>query len=545
MNLLTRIRLARLRSSFNAQDYYALNPDIERSGLDAWTHYSKFGYMEGRPTGALKYRAFGKGYALLRGLFRRLNAGCIRRHADCRILVHAHLYYMEAWCEMAEYLRNLAPYRCTYIVTYTEERADAAVLAQVQRDLPNVTLIPCPNRGFDVGPFLDALHGVNLADYDVVYHVHSKSIGSGLRFSYGKLFVGKEWFTQIYSAILGVRNVHKCIDLLCKDDKAGMVAAQNVFFKDIPERARMVAEFGRLYNIPVREGYSFIGGTCFAAPAAALRGTQALGLTTADFQESVRGVFSLAHAVERLIPIDMENQGRHHIGIRVAAPQHRITLREINRKKQRRAAKAMGILRRHGFTEVAPSSLDAGSGLSCNFFTGKFNGQPCFIKWGGNAEVCANEFRMMQRCAALSPHFLPAVTHAVTADYHFIASPLLRGFDAGQLMQFGLSAVDCNTICTALDEAVQMLQNNRLLHRDIRPLNVFFTEDKKTYLIDLQFMVETDEHGHFEEFNVLKENEPRRLNLGSTEYQKAPGEWDDAVSAAKVKTALQGRIVRP
>lgn len=544
MSLIRAIRLACLRPAFNAQAYYALNPDVERAGVDAWTHYSTFGYMEGRPTGALQYKAYGRGYAMLRALFRRLNAGSIRRNASCRILVHAHLYYMEAWCEMAEYLRNLAPYRCTYIVTYTEERADATVLAQVQRDLPNVTLIPCPNRGFDVGPFLEVLHGVNLGDYDVVYHVHSKSIGNGLRFSYGKLFENKEWFTQMYRAILGVHNVHKCIDLLCKDAKAGMAAARNVFFQDIPERARMVAEFGRLYNIPVKAGYSFIGGTCFAAPAAALRGTQAMGLTMADFQESVRGVFSLAHAVERLIPIDMENQGRHHIGIQVAAPQHRMMLREILRKKKRRAAKAADILRRHGLTDIAPAPLEAASGLSCNFFTGKFEGQLCFIKWGGNAEVCTNEFRMMQRCAALSPYFLPALTYAVTENYHFIASPLVRGFDAEQMMQFGLSAADCETLCTALDEVVRVLQENRLLHRDIRPENLLLTEDGKPYLLDLQFMVETDEQGCFEELNILKNNDSRRLSLGRG-FQKAPGEWDDAVSAAKVKTALQSRIVRP
>lgn len=546
MSLFKSVKLALIHPFFNADRYLKANPDVAAAGMNAWTHYSMCGINESRSAFPLQYVSYGWWYNVLRQHYRNKYRAQIERCKGKRVLVHAHLYYMEAWCEMEEYLRNIAPYDCDFIITYTADRRDDAVIARVEQSFKGIKVIPTANKGFDIGPFFEVLHEVNLDDYAVVYHVHSKSFSQGIRINYGKAFAGKEWFTQMYSAVLGVENVHKCMALLTEGSQGnvGMVGAENVFFDDLPQRIRLVKEYAKRFNVTVPEQYQFIGGTCFAAPAAALKTIQAWGIRLDDFETSTRGVFTLAHAVERLIPIEMENLGFRHHGIKVACKEHREALDAREAKVKEHGAAIIAVLQKHGFTEVKTLNLGIRSGLRCSFFSGVYNGQECFIKWGGKEEACANEVKMLKLTSPLSPHFLPLITHAITPEYRFVATPLLRGYDANQMIQFGLAQEDCDTICAVLEELKGILHANHLLHRDIHPLNVYFTEDKKVYLLDLQFMVQLDENGEFEEFTIIKEDEHRRLVLGSAEFQKAPGEWDDAVSIDKTIAALRRHVIR-
>ena len=121
-----------------------------------------------------KYYAHSFGRALLRFFGRIVHFRLLRRHKDTRILVILHLFYMPSWVEIREYLKNLSPYNYSLIVTCMEGFYEEDTLSQVQQFKKDARIIRCENVGWDVLPFLNALHSVDLSDYDIVFKLQSK-----------------------------------------------------------------------------------------------------------------------------------------------------------------------------------------------------------------------------------------------------------------------------------------------------------------------------------------------------------------------------------
>ena len=78
-------------------------------------------------------------------------------------------------------------------------------------------------------------------------------------------------------------------------------------------------------KIEIPEEYFFVAGTCFIIRADLLKWIQSAELS---FQESRRQTFSLAHAIERVMCIGAQSEGRRIVGV----PSH--LLRQKLRKKQ-------------------------------------------------------------------------------------------------------------------------------------------------------------------------------------------------------------------
>lgn len=223
----------------------------------------------------------------------------IKRNADSRVLVICHLFYFSALPEIRQYLRNLAPYHPDYVFTYARGFCDETELESL-RSLGNVELRPYDNLGYDLAPFLDVLESVDLDSYDVIVKLHSKSTERE-RLVYGLRFGRREWFIRLFDGIVGPFTAHRAIDLLVNDEKAGLVAESKCLsFVDPPYIRRMICDRLSKRGLPEPvDGYHFVGGTCFAARAQALKALKELHIVPHDFENVRYGVFSLAHALER------------------------------------------------------------------------------------------------------------------------------------------------------------------------------------------------------------------------------------------------------
>lgn len=218
--------------------------------------------------------------------------------SSARILVCLHLFYEDAWPTVELYLRNLSPYKCSFLITYTEGRVPEALKERVRRFADAVTLLEVPNLGFDVGPFVESLRSVDLSKYDIVFKLQTKGVRRPSIFIYDQVFKKSDWFFNLFEGVLGGRNVHRTISLLASR-QASLVAAENLIVADPVHKQSFVRRFCAERGLDYVEGYRYVAGTCFAARAEVFAPLKALGLRIDDFASAKPGEFSLAHALER------------------------------------------------------------------------------------------------------------------------------------------------------------------------------------------------------------------------------------------------------
>ncbi len=223
----------------------------------------------------------------------------IKKQKDTRILVILHLFYMDAWKEICEYLKNLSPYNYSLVVTCMEGCYVESTLTAITKFKPETKIIKCKNLGWDVLPFLTALHTINLSDYDIIFKLQSKGTKRNQIFLYGQYFRKRNWFLNLYEGCIGAFTVHTTIrDLIDKKKEIGLVAAKNLIVEDPIHKKHMVEETLKELELPTPIPYRFVSGTCFAIRANLLEIIQKLNINPEKF--NTKG-FSFAHRMERII----------------------------------------------------------------------------------------------------------------------------------------------------------------------------------------------------------------------------------------------------
>ena len=523
---------------FGSEDYVAANPDVGRAKCNPLLHWEMHGRAEGRASGRVEPIKTGL-------LCLRTRLCCLRdrkivhRNRKTRILVHLHLFYPELWDAIASYLRNLDPYGYRLVVTYPPRLAGRPVLGRIAAFHDDVVMREYENRGFDVGPFLDYLNEVNLDEWDVVYHIHSKGPASKTkgRFVYGRLFRGDDWFMQLYEGCLGPGNVHRVIDALMHEDKIGLCCADNLVFTDEPAREDLVRLYSRRLGVNVQSGYSFIGGTCFAAKADVLKPVRALGLRIGDFKESCRFIFTFGHAMERVVPIMVENNGYSIRPFPAKANRHLRDARRLDAEKQAKADALLATLAKSGIDNGKVLHLDLVSGLGLKFAEGDVDGHHVFVKVGGSREVAANEVEKMQAMQDVLPGQVPVVRR-FDPDEPLVAMDYIPAVNLELLMNVGLTDEERLDIVRQLREMKDRLCASRFLHRDIRPANLVY-HGGKLYLLDFQFMVERTPDGGIEELPFVSANPVMASFIGDA-YKSPDGTWDDGYSFDKMIEEIEG-----
>lgn len=271
--------------------------------------------------------------AVRRGAARKLGQikyrELLEKNRDKRILVFLHLFYPESWKEIREYLCNFGGYRWDLCITYPDFLQDRLEEEGILDDILEVngrtTFFPTENRGFDIGPFLTALRQTDYMDYDVVFKLQSKGTHRPWIYIYRQLFIGRDWFRNLFEGVVGAGTVHTTIDAVANMPDIGMCAASNLIVHDPPHKEGMVLRRLEEYGIRAHKGYRFVAGTCFAAKPGCLKPLADFPAQLEDFVPvpPSRGL-SLGHVLERYMSIAVTQLGYTLRGNRVLGAERAV-----------------------------------------------------------------------------------------------------------------------------------------------------------------------------------------------------------------------------
>lgn len=207
-----------------------------------------------------------------------------------RIAIIVHAFYPQLWPEVAKCVRSFDGYEHDVFVTLPENAAEEFE-SEIRRDFPKADVKRLPNRGFDVGPFVEVLQRIDLGRYDFVVKLHTKRNRFGV-VNFMPLF-GGQWRRKLLAFCRAPRDVERCLKLFAADSQVGMVGNGELIVRPWDEMVR---------NPPPKSAAdlrSFVGGTMFMVRAALMKRV-CEQVSFEDFEPTKRDqMASLAHEWER------------------------------------------------------------------------------------------------------------------------------------------------------------------------------------------------------------------------------------------------------
>ena len=220
------------------------------------------------------------------------------------LAVHLHLYYLEMWPEIRKFLANIGDYPYDLFVTMTCENED--LVKDIKNFHNNTKIWVVENRGYDVGPFIEFLHRIDLNKYDLVMKLHTKNnfIGDGSRIN-KYIFDRKLWFNTLIRALIGSPQIFErnmCEFAKCPEfGMAGsryLITSETECFKSVQIQVeKILSELG-YPTAPIK----FVAGTMFMCRSKLLQPFKE-HYTINDFVPTDGKVKdgTLAHALERVL----------------------------------------------------------------------------------------------------------------------------------------------------------------------------------------------------------------------------------------------------
>lgn len=225
-----------------------------------------------------------------------------------KVAVITHVFYPEMWPELAECIRNID---CERDLFFTF--VDPAAVEAARRDFPDARFVECENRGFDVWPFLKALGGLRLEDYDAVVKLHTKRdivFEFNCHFN-GCDFNGPNWRNRLL-AFCRTPEAWRRTCAALRRRGVGMVADADLVLRrrDVPRRDHKIAFDRALAEMPHcggrpldGPGLQFVAGTMFAVRPEPLALLMKRGFAAEMFAPSAHvkvDDMEYAHLVERM-----------------------------------------------------------------------------------------------------------------------------------------------------------------------------------------------------------------------------------------------------
>ena len=195
-----------------------------------------------------------------------------------------------------------------------------------------------------------------------------------------------------------------------------------------------------------------------------------------------------------------------------------------------------------GVTDLRPFrviELRAGMPLRTFFFSGRFEGKPCFVKYSPVARsLTAAEWRQPQlaRQQDESVFVRPLFWHVTKDGGAFVVQEMVNGRPLSTLLRTGdaVLADKGETIVSDLVRIAEALDRAEIVHRDIRPANLLVDEDGHVTLIDFQFAIARTARS---DDNYVQGN-PRIAYVLGEGYALAHGQWNDTHAICKVLAQL-------
>lgn len=234
------------------------------------------------------------------------------------LAVHLHLYYVEMWPEIKDYLTNIRNYPYDLFVTLVAE--NSSLEKEIKAFKPDAKIWIVENRGYDVGPFIDFLHHIHLADYDYILKIHTKNTTRDCLTHINQFYLkNSEWSKLLWDGVLKTPKRVKEIMELLADESVGMVGSGFLVTKTL-KNTNQIKETCysviRKMGITVPKKVVFIPGTMFWVKSKLMEPIKN-NFQLTDFEESgASGIDgSLAHVMERVLGCVVDSQGYQIKGV--------------------------------------------------------------------------------------------------------------------------------------------------------------------------------------------------------------------------------------
>jgi lipopolysaccharide biosynthesis protein len=221
------------------------------------------------------------------------------------IAVILHLYHVEMWDEIAEYLAHIPEIFDLFISVPQGKAMNISVLVET---FPQAHIYHCINRGRDVAPFVEIYSAVYDSGYKLICKIHTKKSNH--------LSEGDYWRQFLLNELLGTEQRVKAILAIYNDyPEVGMLAPQGNLYSaiDISTMSNQtnIQRVGETLAIPLHNfKFEYPAGSMFWCRADSFQKLARSGIQTKDFPPE-RGQLNntLAHALERffgLLVIDRQ-----------------------------------------------------------------------------------------------------------------------------------------------------------------------------------------------------------------------------------------------
>ena len=282
----TGLVIRRPLEGFHPLIYASDNPEYdESSGEDPLSHFAR----TGSPAGRWKHQVIRPQLATTFGT------------STLRVAIHGHFHYPELLVEFIERIGlNNTPVDLI-LTTTSEERAILIRETLALSEIKGAVVTVVPNKGRDIGPFLDALRNGLFTGYDVIGHFHGK------RSPHVASEIGDTWRDFLWGNLLG-NEYHRMMDLIintfASDVSLGLVFPEDPHLNDWDDNRLMATSIAEKIglSLPLPNHFDFPQGNMFWARPAALQPLANLEIGLDDYPDEPAPIDgTLLHAIERLL----------------------------------------------------------------------------------------------------------------------------------------------------------------------------------------------------------------------------------------------------
>ncbi|MBQ8750595.1 MAG: DUF616 domain-containing protein [Alphaproteobacteria bacterium] len=236
-----------------------------------------------------------------------------------KMLVHLHLYYLEQLEYFFEKLENITlPY--DLIVTTNNFTED--LKSKILNFKRGARVIRVDNIGYDIYPFYQILHKVNLDDYNYILKLHTKNYREKVYINNNNKFKGFEWRNCLVDSLLySKKQFVRNIDTLNLNSKYGMIGPVSLI-RNIKKDGDANFVHKLLPMLKEKLGLtpplaSFVCGSMFLAKANLFVKFKSLQLNKEYFNTTSKTseIYSMAHALERYLGLLVYEQNKQIYGV--------------------------------------------------------------------------------------------------------------------------------------------------------------------------------------------------------------------------------------
>jgi hypothetical protein len=198
------------------------------------------------------------------------------------IAICLHVYYTDLWKYFEEKLKRLN-IRFDLYVTLCD--GEELITSEILKSFPDAKISMYPNRGQDIGPFLQILKKIRGFDYDYIIKLHTKKCEYDLA-------LGSEWRTELVNALISSDKIIERNVKILKTGKFKMCGSSKWLRQQEWEYDNIT------YNV------KFIGGTIFMADFKTITDVIQDELIDEWYNKLPTGYeqnHSFAHVLERLL----------------------------------------------------------------------------------------------------------------------------------------------------------------------------------------------------------------------------------------------------